>query len=235
VSPGGDAARRRILVLAASPRPDGNSRLLAEAFREGATAAGHDVDVVDLNEVMTGLLRDCRRCRLDDGRCGIDDGFGDFVHDRVVGADGFVYATPLYYYGMAASLKNFFDRTVCYIAASYPRHAEVVDGLVGKRSALLMSSEEAFPAANLGVISQLQEIARYFHQPFVGVVNGVGNKRGEVRFDPMEPLAAARRLGATFFEAHCSDYDIAAQRPNAVWSQAREDAVDAAVSVYDDA
>lgn len=227
---------RRILVLCASPRPDGNSRMLAEAFHEGAEGAGNSADIADVNGIMSGgFLRDCRRCRLPDGSCAIEDGFAEFVHERVATADGFVYATPLYYYGIAASLKSFFDRTVCYISASYPRHNEVVQAFVGKPSALLMASEEAFPAANLGVIHQLQEIARYFHQPFVGVVNGIGNKRGEVRFDPADPLEAARRLGERFFELHYSDYNIHAERPNAVWPEAREVAVDSEVSVYDDA
>jgi multimeric flavodoxin WrbA len=236
MTPENGVAPKRILVVSASPRPDGNSRMLAEAFREGAEASGHIVEIVEANEVMGGgFLRDCRKCRRPDGSCSIPDTFGDFVHNSLIGADGFVYATPLYYYGMAAIMKNFFDRTVCYISASYPRHDEVVEALVGKRSALLMSAEEQFPAANLGVVSQLQEIARYFHQPFVGVVNGVGNKRGEVRYDPEDPLAAARRLGERFFDVHYSDYSIYAERPNAVWPEAREASIDAEVSVYDDA
>jgi multimeric flavodoxin WrbA len=98
---------KKILVVAASPRPDGNSRLLATALQEGGREAGHQVDVVDLNLVMSGLLRDCRRCRRPDGSCAIDDNFGAFLHDSVLPADGLVYATPLYWYGMAAAMKNF--------------------------------------------------------------------------------------------------------------------------------
>ncbi len=226
---------KKILVLAASPRADGNSRLLALAFQEGGREAGHLVEIADLNEVMSGLLRDCRKCRLPDGSCAIQDSFAEFVHGSVLPAEGLVYATPLYWYGMAASMKNFFDRMVCYVAASYPRHDEVAAGLVGKRSALLMSAEETFATANLGVVSQLQEISRYVHHEFLGVVFGVGNKRGEIAFDPSRPLDAARLLGAEFFERHHSDYDLHAERPNAVWAVARHEAIDAEVSTYDDA
>jgi multimeric flavodoxin WrbA len=226
---------KKILIVAASPRPDGNSQLMAQAFQEGAREAGHIVDIVDLNQVMSGLLRDCRRCRLPDGNCAIEDNFAAFVHGSVLPADGLIYATPLWWYGMAASMKNFFDRLVCYVAASYPRHEEVAAGLVGKRSALLMSAEETFATANLGVVSQLQEISRYIHHEFVGVVYGVGNKRGEVAFDPAGPLDAARLLGAQFFERHHSDYSLFAERPNAVWAAARQQAIDSQVSTYDDA
>ena len=105
------------VVLCASPRRDGNSRMLAEAFAEGARAAGDTVDLVDLNEVVSGLLRDCRTCRGSDGLCSIGDGYAELMHERLLPADAWVYATPLYYYGMAASLKNFFDRLVCYDSA----------------------------------------------------------------------------------------------------------------------
>jgi multimeric flavodoxin WrbA len=221
-------------VLCASPRRDGNSRALSDAMVEGAHEAGHVAQVVQLDEVMSGLLRDCRSCRLSDGRCAIDDGFAVLVHGQLVAAEALAYATPLYWYGMSATMKNFFDRLVCYISASYPRHEEVAAGLKGKRIALLLASEERYPTAAAGVIFQVQEVSRYLHQRFVQVVHGIGNKRGEVRFDPAEPLAAARALGAQIFELHHSDYHLDAERPNAVWAQAQEGAYDATVSPYAD-
>ena len=128
-----------------------------------------------------------------------------------------MYATPLYWYGMAAALKNYFDRMVCYLSASYPRYDAVAEQMVGKRVALLLSSEERYPGASLGVIAQLHEMSRYLHHDFVGVVNGIGNRRGEVRRDPANPLEAAHTLGRTLFEAHHSDYRLDTVRPNTVW------------------
>jgi putative NADPH-quinone reductase len=225
---------RRVVVLCASPRRDGNSMAMASALQEGGRGAGHEVEIVELGATMGETLRDCRTCRRPDGTCSIEDDFASLVHDRVVPADAIVYATPLYWYGMSASLKNFFDRLTCYIAASYPRRDQVVPALLGKRMALLLASEERYPALGHGVTFQLQEIARYLRSPFVGVVNGIGNKRGEVRYDPNGPLDAARRLGAELFDLHHSDYWMQAERPNAVWPQARDTAFDAEATVYDD-
>lgn len=219
-------------MLSASPRRDGNSRLLAESLSEGAESAGHKSEVVDLNDVVHSFLRDCRRCRHPDGRCAIEDGYADLMHRKVLPADGLVYATPLYWYGMAATLKNFFDRMVCYVSASYPRFEEVAEGLVGKRTALLLSSEESYRGANLGVIAQIHELSRYLHHEFVGVVNGIGNRRGEVRFDPAEPIVAARTLGSRLFDIHHSDYRLDTQRPNTVW--ASDPGAKAALGVYED-
>ena len=213
---------------------DGNSRALADALVEGAHQKGHAAEVVQLDQVMTGLLRDCRKCRRPDGRCAIEDGFEELVHERLVPADAWVYATPLYWYGMSAAMKNFFDRLVCYVSASYPRSQEVVEGCKAKRVALLLASEERFPSAGMGVVFQIQESSRYLHQQFVEVINGIGNKRGEVRFDPTDPLHAARVLGREMFTRHYSDYNIDAVRPNSVWPDARDTDHDSSVTPYAD-
>lgn len=209
-----------VVVLASSPRPDGNSRALADALADGARGAGHTARVLDLNERTRGFLRDCRACRGADGECTIADGYRELLFEHVLEADALVYATPLYWYGMAASLKNWFDRTTCYISASHPRSAEVMERMAGKRVALLISSEERYPGATLGLVAQVQEMARYLHQPFVGVVNGVGNRRGEVDRDPSDPLGAARRLGAELATLRYTDYRLESQRAGAVWGDA---------------
>lgn len=213
---------KSVLVLAASPRVDGNSRALARALVEGAEEAGHTAAIADLNSALRGgFLRDCRRCRRPDGSCSIEDGYAALLRDQVAAADALVYATPLYWYGSAAVLKCFFDRMVCYVSASHPDHVAMVAGLTRKRSALLLASEERYPGAALGVVAQLQEMSRYLHHELVGVVHGVGNRRGEVARDPSDPLGAARDLGRRLFELRHSDYRIDTERPNAVWEAAR--------------
>lgn len=211
-----------VVVLSASPRPDGNSRALADALVDGAQGAGHSAQVFDLNERTNGFLRDCRTCRGADGECSIRDGYRELLLDHVLHANALVYATPLYWYGIAASLKNWFDRTVCYLSGSYPDAQRVMEQLRGTRVALLISSEERYPGATLGVVAQVQEMARYMHQPFVGVVQGVGNKRGEVARDPADPLAAARRLGRELETLHHTDYRIDTERPGRVWGDPAE-------------
>jgi len=137
--------------------------------------------------------------------------------DQYLPADGFIAATPIYWYGMSAQLKAFYDRTFCYYAASYPRSAEVIAKMQGKRIGLALSSEETFPMVSGGIISQMQEFARYTHCTFVGIVHGYGNARGDVVKDPCEPIKAAERFGREFFTRHTSDYQIDSVRPGRVW------------------
>ena len=207
----------KALVLSSSPRRNGNSALLAESVRDGMLEAGHDAHLVFAEDFLHGFLRDCRKCRKPDGECSIEDAFRSVFLDKYLPADGFIAATPIYWYGNSAQLKAFFDRTFCYYAASYPRSDDVIAGMKGKRIGLVLSSEETFPMVSGGIISQMQEFSRYTRSTFVGVVHGYGNARGDVARDPNQPLAAARRFGQEFFTRHTSDYQIDTPRSGRVW------------------
>ncbi|MEO3788639.1 flavodoxin family protein [Nonomuraea sp. B10E15] len=207
----------KALALSASPRKDGNSRLLAETVLEGAASRGHEVELADLTDAVAAPLRDCRTCRQADGACSIGDGYETLLRRQVLPADALVLATPLYWYGVAGQLKIFIDRLFCYIKAGYPDSAEVTRRLVGKRMAVVVSSEETYPGSMVGVTAQMQELARYLHHDLVGVVRGVANSRGEVARDPADPLAQAYGLGTRLFEGHVSDHRIDTVRNGVVW------------------
>jgi multimeric flavodoxin WrbA len=207
-----------VLALSSSPRRDGNSFLLAEAAVEGAREAGHQAQLVHVDDHVRHFLRDCRRCRDARGRCTIDDGFEPLLRDLVLPADAIIFATPLYWYGVSGQLKTFLDRLFCYIALSEPEADMFVEGLLGKRLALVIASEESYPGASLGVIHEIQEYARYTHSAFVGVVQGIGNKRRDVLVDPGQPLERARELGRRIGELRSTDYRLDTDRPGSTWS-----------------
>jgi len=207
----------KALVLSSSPRRNGNSAILAGAVHAGLIEAGHDATLLFADDFLKAFLRDCRKCRKPDGECAIEDGYRSVFLDQYLPADGFIAATPIYWYGMSAQLKAFYDRTFCYYAASYPRSADVIEKMQGKRIGLALSSEETFPMVSGGIISQMQEFVRYTHCTFVGVVHGYGNARGDVLKDPCEPIKVAQRFGREFFTRHASDYQIDTVRPARVW------------------
>ena len=89
--------------------------------------------------------------------------------------------------------------------------------MMGKRLGLLISSEETYPAAPSGIVHSIQEFSRYTRCEFVGVVQGIGNRRGDIENDPGTPLASAHRLGATLFSKHFSDYHLDTERPSSVF------------------
>ena len=209
---------KQVLVLSSSPRRNGNSFQLAAAAAEGAREAGHAVALVHVDDHVRHFLRDCRECRDQDGRCRIDDGYETLLREHVVPADGIMFATPTYWYGVSGQLKTFFDRLFCFIAASEPDSDFFVQGLIHKRLALLASSEETYPTATLALVHEIQEYARYMHSDLVGVVRGVGNKRGDVLRDPSHPIGAARELGRTLFDRMSTDYRLDTERPGSTWA-----------------
>jgi multimeric flavodoxin WrbA len=209
----------KTLVVSASPRDDGNSHALAQSAIQGAHCAGHDVEHIFLDEYVDRMLGNCRRCRLTDGNCSLDDRYQELLIDRILPADGIIFAMPLYFYGMPARLKTVFDRLFCYTANSSPLRDQVVSEIMDKRVGVLISCEESYVGATQGVVAQLQEITRYLRQDLVGVVVGNANSRGEIVRDPSDPLSCARDLGARLFDIRVTDYRLDTERSNRVWGE----------------
>ena len=210
----------KALVSVRSPRRDGNSALLAQAAARGLADAGHEVDVVHADDIVQAFLRDCRRCRTLDGECAIEDGFQAAFFDKYLPADGILVATPIYWYGMSAQLKAFFDRMFCYVAASHPRSDAIIAGMKGKRLGLLLSSEENFPAVSAPIILQLSGV-RPLHA--VDFVDAGPRQRQRTRrrraATRMLPLARAYRLGHELFTFRATDYQIDTPRSGRVWAE----------------
>ena len=124
---------KTVLILVGSPRRDGNSSRLARQAEEGVIASGNIADLVFVDDFISHFLRDCRQCRGADGECRIRDRYRELFVGKYVPADGILFATPLYWYGMSGQLKTFFDRSFCYYAASHPDNETHIEGMVNKR------------------------------------------------------------------------------------------------------
>jgi multimeric flavodoxin WrbA len=209
----------KVLALSSSPRTDGNSRLLAQSVLHGARSRGHDTDLVDLCDMVTMPLRDCRTCRRADGTCSIADRHHALLRDQVLPADALVFATPLYWYGISGQLKIFMDRIICHTRADQPDSADVKRRLMNKRAAVVVSSEENYPGVLVGLTAQMQEFARYLGHELVGVVHGIANSRGEIARDPAGPLDRAFDLGTRLFAGPVTDYRMDTVRAGVIWPE----------------
>ena len=99
---------KAVLIVSSSPRKNGNSETLADAFAKGAREAGHSVETVRLREKQLGFCKGCLAC-LKLGHCVIQDDAVEIaakMHD----ADVLVFATPVYYYSVSGQLKTMLDR-----------------------------------------------------------------------------------------------------------------------------
>lgn len=210
----------KTLVISASPRRDGNSHLLASSAAAGASAAGNQVEHLFLDDYVDRSLANCRQCRrATDGQCSLDDRYHELLLRKILPADGVIYAMPLYFYGMPGRLKTVFDRLFCYTSNSAPQQDEVITGIMGKKVGVLISCEESYQGATIGVVAQFQELTRYLNQELTGVVIGNANSRGEIVHDPRDPVTQARLLGGNLFNSRVTDYRLDTPRSNKVWEQ----------------
>ena len=97
-----------ILILSGSPRKDGNTELLAEAFAKGA-AEHHHVEIVSVHDYKVNPCLGCNACFKTDGICAQKDDMA-LIYEKMSQTDMLVIASPVYFYSISAQLKAVIDR-----------------------------------------------------------------------------------------------------------------------------
>lgn len=176
----------KICLLMGSPHLNGTTAQLADAFADGARAAGHTVERID---VETLTISPCTAELLDRCFAGEDvdtDGMAT-VFSSLLSADAVVLATPLYYYGMTAQLKTVVDRFVSKNDAIAAR---------GLKAALLAVAAGPAPEAMEPLEAQFRALCGYLKWTNAGCVYGLG-----LAIKPLSESGAldeARKLGEAF-------------------------------------
>lgn len=99
---------KKVLIIAGSPRKDGNSDLLAQQFAKGAEEAGNSVEIIYVRDLRLGYCIGCWAC-LKTGKCFQKDAAND-IHAKMLEADVVCFSTPVYYYSVTGQMKTFIDR-----------------------------------------------------------------------------------------------------------------------------
>lgn len=102
---------KKVLILSASPRKEGNSDILCDQFLLGAKEAGNQVEKIFLRDKQINYCLACDGCKRNDGFCVQKDDMAEIL-EKMIAADVIVMATPVYFYTMSAQLKTLIDRTV---------------------------------------------------------------------------------------------------------------------------
>lgn len=99
---------KNVLIISTSLRHQSNSDALAEAFAQGARAAGHQMEKISLVGKELHFCQGCLAC-LQTGVCTIkDDAIA--IAQKLAQCDVVVFATPIYYYEMSGQMKTLLDR-----------------------------------------------------------------------------------------------------------------------------
>jgi multimeric flavodoxin WrbA len=98
----------KVLGINGSPHRNGNTvKLMSEIFR-GATANGHQCEMVHLVDLDLDYCNWCEEC-YPNGVCPIDDGFQEHLK-KVFEADVLVVGTPSINRSVTGYMKNWLDR-----------------------------------------------------------------------------------------------------------------------------
>lgn len=124
---------KKIVVITGSPRKNGNSFAMTEAFINAAKAKGHTVTRFDAALHKVGGCRACETCFKTGKACSFDDDFNT-IAPAILEADAVVFTTPVYWYSFPAQIKGVIDRLFSFCVAG--------KNVAGKQCALISCCEE---------------------------------------------------------------------------------------------
>jgi multimeric flavodoxin WrbA len=168
--------KKKVLILLGSPRRRGNSAILAARIAKGAGRAGAKVETVFLHGLKIAPCNSCYACQKEKSKgCTIKDAMQD-LYPKLLAADAWVIASPVYWFTMSAQTKLFMDR--CFALLAYGQNV-----FAGKRIAIAMSYGDADPFGSgcVNALRTFQDAFNYTKATIVGMVYGSAFGAGEIR------------------------------------------------------
>jgi multimeric flavodoxin WrbA len=166
----------KILALHGSPRKKGNSITLAEQIVKGAESVGAAVEKIYLHGKDISPCQACYACQRPDSKgCAIDDEMQP-IYKKLIDADSWIIASPVYWFTMSAQTKLFMDR--CFALLAYKK-----DAFAGKRIAIAMSygDTDTFNSGCVNALRTFQDAFGYVGANIIGMVYGSAEKPGEIK------------------------------------------------------
>lgn len=152
---------KKIVVITGSPRKDGNSFAVTDAFIKAAENKGHTVARFDAAMKNVGGCRACETCFKTGKACSLDDDFNT-IAPAILEADAVVFTTPVYWYSIPAQIKGVIDRLYSFCVAG--------KDIAGKECALITCCEEEDMSVMDGVRVPLERSAALLKWKMVGEV-----------------------------------------------------------------
>jgi len=154
---------KKILVLYASPRTNGNSAKLAQAFCHGALQSGNHVTEYYLNDKEIGNCLACDYCQHHQGKCAQRDDMTGLM-ESLQSHDTLVIASPVYYLGLPGKIKTVIDRT----------YAESAVGRKIKNAVLLTAASKKEPEVTAVMVDYYKNLCIFLSWNDLGVISALG-------------------------------------------------------------
>jgi multimeric flavodoxin WrbA len=176
----------RILGIVCSPRKGGNTEVLVREALASAKEFGATIALELIAKKKIAPCNGCESCMVT-GKCKIRDDMQE-LYPRLLGADGIIFGSPVYYWGMTAQAKALLDRTF-----TFRKERPLRDKIVGL---VVVAREKGASETFTAFVSYL-----YIQKMVLGGgVIAYADKRGDIRRN-IKAMNEARELGKVMVRA----------------------------------
>lgn len=169
----------KILIINSSHRKNSNSAALAGKIAEGAQAAGHSVESVDISRLEIRPCRGCCACTAPDmDGCVQKDGMTG-LYPKVREADILIFASPVYWFNMSGQLKQFIDRLFA-ICIKPDEHGKSLLAYKSIAAVMAFGDSDPYNSGAVNALRSFQDICAYSGAKWLGAVYGSANDAGEI-------------------------------------------------------
>lgn len=123
----------KIVGIVGSPRRDGNTEIITRIALEEIKKENLETELISLVGKKIQPCDACGNCRKT-GECHIKDEF-EAVHSKMLEADGFILATPVYFGAATPQMTNLISRCYAYRGGKRPFEDKVGGPIVIARRA----------------------------------------------------------------------------------------------------
>jgi multimeric flavodoxin WrbA len=99
----------KVVGFVGSPRKKGNTTSIVNEVLRGASEAGAETKIFNLNELGIRGCQACYKCQTPEGKCVQKDGMTP-LYDEIFSADAVVIGTPVFMLQVTGQTKIFIDR-----------------------------------------------------------------------------------------------------------------------------
>jgi multimeric flavodoxin WrbA len=172
-----------IAVIYGGTRPEGNTEILTEQVIKGLSPEkiylkDHSIlPIIDMRHSPEGF-----HDRKDDYNS---------IINRILPHDILLFSTPVYWYSMSGSMKNFIDRWSQTLRD--PNYPDFKKRMAAKKAYVIAVGGDNPNIKGLPMIQQFKHIFDFMGTEFAGYVIGEGNKPGDILED-QTALSTAEQL-----------------------------------------
>jgi multimeric flavodoxin WrbA len=171
-----------IAVIYGGTRQNGNSEILTEHVVQGIVS-----EKIYLRDYNIHPIIDMRHSQ--DGFQERNDDYNSII-DRILPHDILIFSTPIYWYSMSGTMKNFIDRWSQTLRD--PKYPDFKNKMASKKAFVVAVGGDDPYIKGLPMIQQFKYIFDFIGIDFEGYILGKGNKPEDVFQDKAALFAASQ-------------------------------------------